>query len=93
MRNDGVIAIAIDDEEYAHLKVRGLMTMPPLFDDPEQGRGYFRRLRELKDYLNLQDKTLNLHELSMGTSNDFEIAVEEGATIIRLGSVLLGSRI
>ena len=80
-------------KEYAHLKVRGLMTMPPLFDDPEKGRGYFRRLRELKDFLNLQDKTLNLHELSMGTSNDFEIAVEEGATIIRLGSVLLGSRI
>ncbi len=63
------------------------MTMPPLFDDPpEHNRPYFRQLRELRDYLNEQDPSLNLTELSMGTSYDFEIAVEEGgATIVRLG--------
>jgi PLP dependent protein len=61
--------------------VRGLMTMPPLADDPEASRPYFRRLRELAG-------AHGLPALSMGTSQDYRIAVEEGATMIRLGSVL-----
>jgi hypothetical protein len=61
--------------------VRGLMTMPPLADDPEASRPYFRRLRELAD-------AHGLPGLSMGTSQDYRIAVEEGATMVRLGSVL-----
>ena len=61
--------------------VRGLMTMPPLADDPEASRPYFRRLRELAE-------AHGLRELSMGTSQDYRIAVEEGATYVRLGSVL-----
>jgi PLP dependent protein len=61
--------------------VRGLMTMPPLADDPEASRPYFRRLRELA-------QTHGLPELSMGTSQDYRVAVEEGATMIRVGSVL-----
>ena len=61
--------------------VRGLMTMPPLADDPEASRPYFRRLRELAaDY--------GLRELSMGTSQDYRVAAEEGATLVRVGSVL-----
>jgi uncharacterized pyridoxal phosphate-containing UPF0001 family protein len=60
---------------------RGLMTMPPATADPEDSRPYFRRLRELAE-------THGLHELSMGTSQDFRIAVEEGATFVRLGAVL-----
>jgi uncharacterized pyridoxal phosphate-containing UPF0001 family protein len=63
--------------------VRGLMTMPPLSDDPEDSRPYFRRLRELAEQH-------GLHELSMGTSQDYRVAVEEGATLIRVGSVLYG---
>ena len=63
--------------------VRGLMTMPPLSEDPEQSRPYFRRLRELAE-------AHGLHELSMGTSQDYRVAVEEGATMIRVGSVLYG---
>jgi uncharacterized pyridoxal phosphate-containing UPF0001 family protein len=61
--------------------VRGLMTMPPATADPEESRPYFRRLRELAE-------THGLRELSMGTSQDFRIAAEEGATFVRLGSVL-----
>ena len=63
--------------------VRGLMTMPPLADDPEESRPYFRRLRELA-------REHGLRELSMGTSQDYRVAVEEGATLIRVGSTLWG---
>jgi hypothetical protein len=61
--------------------VRGLMTMPPLADDPEASRPYFRRLRELA-------QGYGLTELSMGTSQDYRVAVEEGATLVRVGSAL-----
>jgi PLP dependent protein len=61
--------------------IRGLMTMPPLADDPEASRPYFRRLRELAE-------AHGLRELSMGTSQDYRVAAEEGATLIRVGSVL-----
>ena len=61
--------------------VRGLMTMPPETRDPEESRPYFRRLRELGE-------EHGLHELSMGTSQDYRVAAEEGATLIRVGSVL-----
>lgn len=87
-----VLAFAQELKAYPNLRLTGLMTMPPLFDDPEHNRPYFRQLRELRDYLNEQDPSLHLMELSMGTSYDFEIAVEEGATIVRLGSILLGER-
>ena len=66
----------------AYPDVRGLMTMPPFADDPEESRPYFRRLRELAG-------EHGLSELSMGTSQDYRVAVEEGATLVRLGSVLL----
>ena len=68
-------------ERYAD--VRGLMTMPPASDDPEASRPYFRRLRELAE-------EHGLHELSMGTSQDYRVAAEEGATYIRIGSLLYG---
>ena len=67
----------------AYRDVRGLMTMPPFTDDPERSRPYFRRLRELAE-------AHGLRELSMGTSQDWRVAVEEGATYIRLGSTLFG---
>ncbi|MDQ3992303.1 MAG: YggS family pyridoxal phosphate enzyme [Actinomycetota bacterium] len=63
--------------------VRGLMTMPPPADDPEASRPYFRRLRELAE-------ERGLRELSIGTSQDYRVAAEEGATLVRLGSVLYG---
>ncbi len=68
-----------------NLKLRGLMTMPPWDEDPERARPYFRRLRELTEQLGLR-------ELSMGMSNDLEVAIEEGSTLVRVGTALFGSR-
>ena len=72
-------------EEATSLRVLGLMTVAPFEDDPEHVRPYFRELRALRDKLGLQ-------ELSMGMTNDFEVAIEEGATMIRIGSGIFGSR-
>ena len=77
----GVSEGELDALIAAYPDVRGLMTMPPETDDPESSRPYFRRLRDLS-----ADR--GLKELSMGTSQDYRIAVEEGATLIRIGSVL-----
>jgi PLP dependent protein len=71
----------LDEVRALGVEVRGLMTMPPLADDPEASRPYFRRLRELAD-------EHGFHELSMGTSQDYRVAAEEGATLVRVGSVL-----
>jgi pyridoxal phosphate enzyme (YggS family) len=74
-----------------HLRVLGLMTMPQWFRDPEAVRPYFRALRELRD--RLQDLSgLPLPELSMGMSGDYQAAVEEGATLVRVGTAIFGSR-
>lgn len=73
-----------------NLKLEGLMTMPPFFEDPERARPYFRRLREIRD--NLENKGFKLPDLSMGMSGDFEVAIEEGATMVRIGTLLFGER-
>ena len=73
-----------------HLKVAGLMTMPPWLP-PEEVRPYFRALRELRDRLRLE-LGLPLAELSMGMSGDYEVAVEEGATLVRVGTAIFGER-
>ena len=74
------------------LELRGLMGVPPYFDDPEQTRPYFRRLRELRDAARAQMGADILPVLSMGMSLDFEIAIEEGATEVRVGTALFGER-
>ena len=76
-----------------HLRVEGLMTMPPYSIEPEMTRPFFKKLRRLRDYLAEKFPGSNWNELSMGTSSDFEIAVEEGATFIRVGQAILGQRI
>jgi pyridoxal phosphate enzyme (YggS family) len=76
-----------------HLEFRGLMTLPPFFDSPEQARPYFRRLREILEGLNsTRPSERRLTELSMGMSHDFEVAIEEGATMVRVGTAIFGSR-
>ncbi len=94
----------IDESELNHLveglgpltrlKLAGLMTLPPFFDDPEQSRPFFRRLRELRDELKQRgafgERT---GELSMGMTHDFEVAIEEGATMVRIGTAIFGERI
>ena len=71
-----------------HVSITGLMTMAPRTDSPEATRPFFRQLRELRDQLNERQHTEPLRELSMGMSGDFEVAVEEGSTLIRVGSAL-----
>jgi uncharacterized pyridoxal phosphate-containing UPF0001 family protein len=75
----------------AHVEVRGLMIIPPPVEDPERARPWFARLRELRDRLRASSG-LDLPELSMGMSDDFEVAVEEGATLVRVGRALFGER-
>ncbi len=75
-----------------NLEIRGLMTMPPFFQDAELARPYFRQLHRLRDFLSKKYPQANLEELSMGTSGDFQIAVQEGATIVRVGQAIVGQR-
>jgi pyridoxal phosphate enzyme (YggS family) len=74
-------------------RLKGLMLLPPWFDDPEQARPYFRRLRDLRDRLVVDgiDRS-HLRELSMGMSHDFEVAIQEGATLVRVGTAIFGKR-
>jgi len=75
------------------LELRGLMVIPPFFEDPEQARPFFRRLRELAAMI--QSRKLPgvfMRELSMGMSHDFEVAIEEGATLVRIGTAIFGPR-
>ncbi len=74
-----------------HLEVRGLMTVPPFDEDPETARPYFQHLRRLRDE-NIQTYP-TLTELSMGMSNDFAVAIEEGSTTVRLGTAIFGKRV
>jgi hypothetical protein len=75
-----------------HLDLRGLMGVPPYSDDPEEARPHFRRLREWRDALRASMGAEILPVLSMGMSHDFEIAIEEGATEVRIGTALFGAR-
>jgi pyridoxal phosphate enzyme (YggS family) len=77
----------------SHMAVKGLMAIPPPTSDPEQARPYFRRLRELSLRLTCQPAgAVSMKELSMGMSNDYHVAVEEGATLIRVGTAIFGVR-
>ena len=79
--------------QLATLEIRGLMVIPPYFADPEQVRPYFRRLRELAQEIDARNiVNVSMRELSMGMSHDFEVAIEEGATIIRVGTAIFGQR-
>jgi pyridoxal phosphate enzyme (YggS family) len=78
---------------WPHLHIRGLMTVPPFTDDPEGARPYFRKLSELRDRLAARQlPSVNLDTLSMGMSHDFEVAVEEGSTCVRIGTAIFGTR-
>jgi hypothetical protein len=79
--------------ELPCLRLRGLMALPPWLDDPEEVRPYFRRLRELAMRIEaLKIPGVTMAELSMGMSNDFEVAIEEGATLVRVGTAIFGER-
>ncbi len=90
---EDVLDLARKVSELPRLRIRGLMTMPPYSEDPEQARPYFRSLRELAESISRQ-KLLNvsMEVLSMGMSHDFEVAIEEGSTMVRVGTAIFGSR-
>jgi pyridoxal phosphate enzyme (YggS family) len=78
---------------WQHLRIRGLMTVPPFTDDPEVARPYFRQLRELRDRLLARHlPAAGFSVLSMGMSHDFEVAIEEGSTCVRIGTAIFGER-
>jgi pyridoxal phosphate enzyme (YggS family) len=77
---------------FPHLSIEGLMVMPPYDPDPEAVRPFFRRLRTLRDEAASRCPHLALTQLSMGMSHDFEVAVEEGATMLRIGTAIFGAR-
>ncbi len=79
--------------QFEALDFRGLMTVPPFTDDPEEARPYFRKLRELRDAIALRKlPAIRMDALSMGMSHDFEIAIEEGSTCVRVGTAIFGER-
>jgi len=95
--------LAADSAELEHIltsapqhecvEIRGLMTVPPFSEDPEQSRPFFRRMRALKDRIAARKlPNVNLNVLSMGMSQDFEVAIEEGSTCVRIGTALFGER-
>jgi pyridoxal phosphate enzyme (YggS family) len=91
----GIEPILADVERaisFPNLEVRGLMTMPPLFEDAELTRPYFKMLRVIQGELMMRYPDQNWKELSMGTSNDFEAAIAEGSTMVRIGRAILGPR-
>jgi pyridoxal phosphate enzyme (YggS family) len=85
-----VLNLAKRVQNFNHLSFEGLMTMPPYFDSPEMSRPYYIALRELKQ--RMVKAGIPMKELSMGMSNDFEIAIEEGATYVRVGTAIFGPR-
>ena len=79
--------------DLPNLELRGLMTMPPFDPDPENSRPYFKKLRRLRDFLANEFPQAHLSELSMGMSGDFQVAVQAGATIVRVGTAIVGQRV
>lgn len=91
--SEGLFELVSAVARLPHLRVRGLMTMPPFFDDPEEARPCFRELKRLAGEIAARGIAgVEMNELSMGMSGDFEVAVEEGATLVRVGSAIFGER-
>jgi PLP dependent protein len=90
---DQVKSVLEEIAKLSHLFVRGLMTVPPFRENPEEVRGFFRELGELREQLGgLNLPNVDLKELSMGMTHDYPVAIEEGATIVRIGTALFGPR-
>lgn len=87
---DDVAAFAEEAAGLEGIEVTGLMTLPPMPERPDDSRPYFRRLRELRELLRERDPAIR--ELSMGMSADYEVAIEEGSTMVRIGTALFGER-
>jgi pyridoxal phosphate enzyme (YggS family) len=90
---DGAASLIREAAKLKNISIKGLMTMPPYSENPEDSRPYFRELRKLAAGIRKEDiPGVSLQELSMGMSGDFEVAVEEGATMVRVGTAIFGER-
>jgi pyridoxal phosphate enzyme (YggS family) len=90
-REGELLQLALGVSQLPTLELRGLMAMPPLFEDPDKTRPFFRRLREFAEMIESHRLPgVSMRELSMGMSHDFEVAIEEGATMIRIGTAIFG---
>jgi pyridoxal phosphate enzyme (YggS family) len=92
---EDVLPLLLEINKLEHVRVRGFMTIAPMVEDPEKNRRYFRKLREL--YVDIKTKNIDnkingIDILSMGMTGDFEVAIEEGATMVRVGTGIFGSR-
>ena len=93
VEEDDLVRLAEQVGALPSLELRGLMTLPPFFEDPQDVRPFFRRLRELAGRIEARNLPgVSMRELSMGMSHDFEFAIEEGATIVRIGTAIFGER-
>jgi pyridoxal phosphate enzyme (YggS family) len=92
-QRERIIHLAREASGSPHLRLEGLMTVAPIVAEPERARPYFRRLREVRDALQAELPELSLSHLSMGMTDDFEVAVEEGATLLRIGRAIFGPRV
>lgn len=87
------LQLVTDAGQLSNVAVKGLMTMPPFFNQPEKVRPYFTALRKLRDHIrSLQLPNVGMDELSMGMTGDFEVAIAEGATMVRIGTAIFGER-
>jgi len=92
IREDGLDPLLDAAESCRHVRVSGLMVLPPYDPDPDRSRPHFRRLRGILDETRRRHPRLELAQLSMGMTEDFEVAIEEGATMVRVGRALFGER-
>ena len=92
-RREELIDMIASIVQLPRLRLDGLMTMAPLVEDPQQARPVFRALRELRDEIEARSAHLKLPQLSMGMTDDFEVAIEEGATLVRIGRAIFGERL
>ena len=91
--SDALEQMLLGASRWGNLKIRGLMTVPPYAEDPEGSRRYFRELRQLRDSIAARHlPQIDMAVLSMGMSHDFEVAIEEGATCVRVGTAIFGDR-
>ena len=89
---DELIPLVKEVSKFENIRILGLMTIPPYSENPEDSRPYFRRLRELKEELSEKFSNIDFKYLSMGMTNDYLVAIEEGANMVRLGTAIFGPR-
>jgi len=89
----GAVELIAQISDLDNVRVKGLMTMPPFFDEPEQARPFFRQLARLRDRIRERSiPRVSMQEMSMGMTGDFEVAIQEGATLVRIGTAIFGAR-